>query len=186
MHRTLFLALLAVAFAGCTENAYENEALPPDADDTSMPADGFAPQEGRQDTGDEHVSFVGELSTGCPADERFCIYLTATNEGSSTLYVRTSQEGAFTESMKQRDSAVTKSEPMFYTQEWTVAALAPGEELETYVSWDGRLWDEDAQEYRDAPQDNYTWSVHFTYFEDADGSGSQQLSLDFPVVIGST
>ena len=126
MHRTLFLALLAVAFAGCTQSSYENEALPPDADDTSMPADGFAPQEGRQDTGDEHVSFVGELSTGCPADERFCIYLTATNEGSSTLYVRTSQEGAFTESMKQRDSSVTKSEPMFYTQEWTVAALAPG------------------------------------------------------------
>ncbi len=88
--------------------------------------------------------------------------------------------------MRQRDHDVQKEQPRAVCEAWGVRPLAPGERSSMDFSWDGRLWDEDAQEHRDAPEDVYTWSVHFVYYEDAEGGGRRQVSLDFPVIIGET
>ena len=204
MKRTVLFLLMTAFLAGCASDAPEDATDDPamgmpvpgsDVDDTEVlptddtrPADGqgFAPQTGRQESDNGVVRLVGDLSTACAADERFCIHAVATNEGDADLYVSDICVSPWSESMKQRDSTVQKSGPVAVCMAWGVRALAPGQQIGADLSWDGMLWDDDAQEYREAPQDSYTWSVHFAYYEGEDGSGSDELVLDFPVIIGET
>lgn len=174
MHKTLLFALLAVAFAGCTDA--------PGADETSMPGNGFAPQEGNQGASDDRASLSGQFST---CDAGFCIDAVATNEG-EPIYVSDICVTPWTESMAQGGKAVQKSEPMAVCMAFGVRPMETNEQLEANFTWDGRLWDDDAQAYKDAPEGDYVWSIQFTYYTGSNGEGRNQLELDFPVVIGAT
>lgn len=184
--RNLFvLALLvAAAFAGCTTPPIDD--LPPD--DGTRPRDGedFAPQEGHQEASTDTLSLVGDLSVECADDSMFCIDAVATNEGGDAIYVHNICITSWSESMKQRDSTVQKTEPMAYCEAFGLRAMETNEQMEQTFSWDGRLWDDDAQEYRDAPEDSYTWSIHFQYYENQEGGESHTVTIEFPVIIGET
>lgn len=183
------LLILAIPFllAGCADtDAPPADTLPtdPGPSEPSQPGPGFAPQTGHQESSSDAVSLVGDLyAEGC--DEMFCIDAVATNEGGD-VYVHDICITSWSESMLQRQSSVQKDEPMAHCEAWGVRAMDSQEQLEVAFTWDGRLWDDDAGEMRDAPEETYTWSIHFAYYTDNEGGGRTELSIDFPVIIGET
>ena len=176
--------LLAGLFAGCLDESRPSDDGPVDPNVPGSP--GFAPQTHHDEAEANGLHLEGDLSTGCPADERFCVYATARNDGDQDLYVHDICITSWSESMSRNGEDVQKSEPMVVCEAWGVRAMEPGEQMETYFAWDGRLWDEDTGAYRDAPADTYTWNVHFSFYTSSGGDGQEELVVSFPVVIGET
>lgn len=183
------LLLLAIPFllAGCTDTGAPSDTLPtdPGPSEPSQPGNGFAPQTGHQEESNDHVSLVGDLyAEGCA--EMFCIDAVATNEGSEPVYISNICVSPWSETMADEHGDVQKTEPYAVCLAWGVRAMEPGEQVEANFTWDGRLWDSDAEEYRDAPQGSYTWSIHFDHYGDDGGGDRDRLTIDFPVIIGPT
>lgn len=185
MKQIVPLWLLAAAFAGCLDvpEPFENEAGPPG--DASTPGPGFAPQEGRQETSDDAVSLVGDLRVD-DCDAAFCIHAVATNENAAAMYVNNVCTTPWSEALHQDSKPIHKSEPMATCAAWGVRPVEAGEQLHANFTWDGSIWDDDAQTYRDAPDGAYTWSIQFSYHASSDGGDRRELEMAFPVVIGAT
>ena len=200
MKRVVPLLLLSAFLAGCaadqepesddpamgmpvpSSGVDDTETLP---EDTSEPTNGFAPQQGHQEAASDDVSLVGDFFVE-ECGDAYCIHAKATNEGGADRFVSDICVSPWSETMQQRDSEVQKSEPYAVCMAWGLRPFEPGESVEMDFTWDGRLWDDDAQEYRSAPEDSYTWSIHFRYYDQDDGSGGETLTVAFPVIVGET
>lgn len=177
------IALLATAFliAGCT-TAPPSDGLPPE---DTRPADGegFAPQSHFDEDVHDGLHLSGTLSD---CDIGFCLDVLAENEGTTTYHVSDICVTPWSDAMKQRDHAVQHREPTAHCLAFGTAPFEGGDSMTTTFVWNKTLWDDDQQKYMDAPEDAYTWSVTFQAYEEADGAGPIDLTVEFPVIIGAT
>lgn len=189
--RLLWLIALAALVAGCTEASIPNDAdpadplesdqLPDGSGDTSQPAQGFAPQEGRYEAHGRNVSLVVSLM---PCEAGHCITAVATNEGSGPLHVSSICVEPFSDAMARDGAAVQHREAAFHCEAFGTETFASQAMLTWSASWDEQVWSDDGPE--PAPQGAYDWTVSFRAYEDADGGAPIDVEVKFPVVVGAT
>ncbi len=168
---------LCVFFAGCLDSNDDAGNGP------GGPGQGFAPQTGHAEDAKGDLMLVGDLSE---CDAGFCVAAVATNNGTESAFVSDLCQPAVSDRMESESGPVLHREPVFFCQAFSLREWAPGEEIPFELEWDGRLWNDEASAYEDAPQGVYQWHIEFKSYQVMAGGDSTELVIAFTVVIGAT
>lgn len=189
--RLMWLIAAAALLAGCTQADDPAQALDPadprsdqlpdGSGDTSEPANGFAPQEGRYE---EHAGDLSIVVVLEPCEAGHCITAVATNEGVSDLHVSDICVGPFSDAMAQADVLVQHREAAFHCEAFGTEVFPPGAQLSWSATWDEQVWSDDGP--GPAPQGSYDWTVSFRAYAEAEGGEPLDVEATFPVVVGAT
>lgn len=183
MHARSVVLPLLLLLAGCAEPGGEDPDGGPGPDGPGPGTPGFAPQRHHAEDARDGLRAEGDLYE-CGGG--FCVDARAANEGDRTYHVSSICVPPWSDAMARDGAAVQHREPMAHCAAFGTEPMAPGDDREVNVTWDGRLWDDAEGRLEPAPQGAYVWSLTFHAYGEADGGGPVSLVLEFPVVVGPT
>lgn len=157
--------LLAFLMAGCTDGVADGA--------------GWIPlQEHHESRRAMDLHGEGDLSS---CDAGVCLDVRVQNVGTKTLHISNICVSPWVESMTRGGVAVQHREPMATCAGFGTEPFGPGAYRDLNVSWDGRLWNDEAGRLEGAPAGAYHWTLTFRAYGGSGGQDPRELDLEFPV-----
>jgi hypothetical protein len=168
-HVVLALVLAGLLLSGCTAAPVAHPPLSAKAETRQVPESQMYP------------GIVVRGTLGVNGD-RLAVSAVARNEGSRTFQVEAGCSHPWGEVLFHSNDTIQMRVPTAQCDAFALTDFAPGDELPFDVSWDGRVWDEDAHRLVSAEPGQYTWSLRFVAYQ-PDGTSAKRFDLDFEVTV---